>query len=94
MPRLGHELHVARGDSSLPRVLTRWAKIDVLILDDWGLTPLGAQERHDLLDVLEDRCGERSTLDRVVHTAHHIILNGESMRKKRSPLTRGPDSAT
>src|SRR5205809_858372 len=29
---------------------------------DWGLTPLGAQERHDLLEVLEDRCGERSTI--------------------------------
>jgi DNA replication protein DnaC len=33
-------------------------------------------------------------LDRVVHAAHHIILKGESMRKKRSPLTNGTDSAT
>ena len=62
VPRLAHELHVARGDGSLPRLLSRWAKIDVLILDDWGLTPLGAQERHDLLEVLEDRCGEHSTI--------------------------------
>jgi len=118
VPRLAHELHVARGDGSLPRLLTRWAKIDVLILDDWGLTPLGAQERHDLLEVLEDRCGERATiiagqlpvknwhtyigdpavadaaLDRVVHSAHQIVLKGESMRKKRSTLTNQPDSAT
>ncbi len=62
VPRLAHELHIARGDGSLPRLLSRWAKIDVLILDDWGLTPLGAQERHDLLEVLEDRCGEHSTI--------------------------------
>ena len=62
VPRLAHELHVARGDGSLPRLLSRWAKIDVLILDDWGLTPLGAQERHDLLEVLEDRYGEHSTI--------------------------------
>ena len=118
VPRLAHELHIARGDGSLPRLLGRWAKIDVLILDDWGLTPLGAQERHDLLEVLEDRCGEHSTiiagqlpvknwhtyigdpavadaaLDRVVHNAHHLMLKGESMRKKHSTLTNATDSAT
>jgi DNA replication protein DnaC len=62
VPRLLHELQVARADGSFPRVLARWAKTDVLILDDWGLAPLGAPERHDLLEVIEDRHGERSTV--------------------------------
>lgn len=62
IPRLGHELNVARGDGSFPRLLARWAKTDVLILDDFGLVPLGAQERQDLLEVIEDRHGERSTV--------------------------------
>ena len=60
VPRLVQELQVARGDGSYPRLLARWAKTDVLILDDFGLTALGAQERHDLLEVIEDRHGERS----------------------------------
>jgi DNA replication protein DnaC len=54
-PRLLHELHVAHGDGSLLRLLPRWAKTDVLILDDWGLAPLGPQARQDLLEVIEDR---------------------------------------
>jgi DNA replication protein DnaC len=62
VPRLCQELHVARGDGSLPRMLARLAKTDVLILDDWGLVPLGTQERQDLLEVIEDRHGERSTI--------------------------------
>ena len=62
VPRLLHELQVARADGSFPRLLARWAKTDVLILDDWGLAPLGAPERHDLLEVIEDRHSERSTV--------------------------------
>ena len=38
------------------------AKTDLLILDDWGLAPLGQAERNDLLEVLDDRVGTRSTL--------------------------------
>ena len=45
-----------------PELLARWAKTDVLILDDWGLAPLGAQDCHDLLEVIEDRHAERSTV--------------------------------
>lgn len=62
VPRLLHELEVARGDGSYPRLLNRWAKTDLLILDDWGLSPLGAQGGRDVLEVLEDRHGIRSTL--------------------------------
>ena len=62
VPRMLSEMHIAHGDGSLPRLLARWAKTDVLILDDWGLAPLITQHRHDLLEVIEDRHGERSTI--------------------------------
>jgi len=40
----------------------RSRKPDLLILDDWGLPPLGDRERRDLLEVIEDRTGRRATL--------------------------------
>jgi DNA replication protein DnaC len=36
--------------------------MDVLLLDDWGLAPTQDQERRDLLEILEDRYGSRSTI--------------------------------
>jgi DNA replication protein DnaC len=60
VPRLVQEIQIARGDGSYPRLLARWAKTDVLILDDFSLAALGAQERDDLLEVIEGRHGERS----------------------------------
>lgn len=62
LSRLLHELQLARGDGSWPRLLARWAKTDVLIIDDWGITPLITQSRSDLLEIIEDRHGERSTV--------------------------------
>lgn len=60
--RLFHDLHVARGDGSYTRVLARLAKLDLLVVDDWGLAALTGPERHDLLEVLEDRSERASTL--------------------------------
>jgi DNA replication protein DnaC len=60
--RLLEELRLARGDGSLPRKFTSLAKIDLLVLDDFGLKPLTSAEKHDLLEVIEDRHGLRSTL--------------------------------
>jgi DNA replication protein DnaC len=112
VPRLLNELVVARADGSLSRFLSKVAKTDVLVLDDWGLAPLADQERRDILEVLEDRYGNRSTivasqlpasgwhkiigeptvadaiLDRLVHNAHVIKLQGESVRKSRKGLTK------
>jgi DNA replication protein DnaC len=62
MPRLLSELATARGDGSYGRLLQQLAKTDLLILDDWGLAPLGDRERRDLLEVIEDRSGRRATL--------------------------------
>jgi len=60
--RLLDELALAHADGTYPRLLTRFARIDLLVLDDWGLAPPKDQERRDLLEVLEDRYGQRSTL--------------------------------
>ena len=55
-------LRIARGDGSFGKKLLQLAKTDLLILDDFGLKPLQQSERHDLLEVIEDRHGSRSTL--------------------------------
>ena len=62
VPRLIDELAVARADGSYGKLLTRIGRTDVLILDDWGLTPLSDTGRRDLLEVIEDRHGHRSTM--------------------------------
>ena len=62
VPRLLDELALAHADGTYTRLLGRLAKIDVLVLDDWGLAPLREQERRDLLEILEDRYGARSTI--------------------------------
>lgn len=60
--RLFDELAQARGDGTYHVVLRRFAKAQVLILDDFGLEILGVRERKELLEVLEDRYGVSSTI--------------------------------
>src|SRR5215831_8917710 len=55
--RLFHDLTLARADGTYLRVLAKLARLDVLIVDDWGLAPVQEQERRDLLEILEDRYG-------------------------------------
>ena len=62
LTRLLRELMIAKGDGQYPKLLNTLAKADVLILDDWGLLKLNAENRRDLLEVLEDRHGRRSTI--------------------------------
>ena len=61
-PRLFDELALARADGSYPRLLARFARIDVLVLDDWGLSPVADTDRRDLLEIMDDRHGLRSTI--------------------------------
>lgn len=61
-PRLHHDLAVARADGSYGRLLARLAKTELLVIDDFALTPLKDQERRDLLEILEDRHERASTL--------------------------------
>ena len=62
VPRLFEALAIAKGDGRHARLLKSIAKIDVLILDDWGLGILAPTERRDLLEILEDRHGRGSTI--------------------------------
>ena len=60
--RLFDDLRLARADGTYGRLLGKLARMDVLLLDDWGLAPPQDQERRDLLEILEDRYGSRSTI--------------------------------
>ena len=62
LPRLFQELAVARGDGRYPRVLRALARVELLVLDDWGTLSLADEQRRDLFEVLEDRYDRRSTL--------------------------------
>jgi DNA replication protein DnaC len=61
-PKLCEDLALARGDGRHPRLIKSLGRADLLILDDFGLEPLDAGARHDLLEILEERYGRRSTI--------------------------------
>src|SRR5882724_2073018 len=117
VPRLFDALALARGDGRHARLLKTIARVELLILDDWGLTTLTNDQARDLLEIVDDRHNRGSTivtsqlpvdhwheaianptiadaiLDRLVHNAHRLTLNGGSMRKaaaKRSGLDARP----
>ncbi len=62
IPRLFADLALARGDGRYARLMRAVGGVKLLILDDWGLEPLGAEQRHDLLEIVEDRYGRGATL--------------------------------
>lgn len=108
LPRLLGELALAKVDGTYGSKLAALARARVLVLDDWGLHPLTDAARRDLLELLEDRYGQGSTivtsqlrvtgwheaigdptladaiLDRLVHNAHRLELDGPSVRKARA----------
>lgn len=60
--RLFENLGLAKGDGRYIKLLTGFAKTDLLVLDDFGLVKLNREHQHDLLEILEDRHGLKSTL--------------------------------
>jgi DNA replication protein DnaC len=62
LPRLLDELRLAHADGRAAQLMTSWARIDVLVLDDLGLRPLTPAQTGDLLEVIEDRHQRRSTI--------------------------------
>jgi DNA replication protein DnaC len=108
VPRLMAALALARGDGRYANLLRSLARVNLLILDDWGPEPLGPEQRRDLLEIVEDRYDTGSLLitsqlpiarwyeiigdptladailDRVVHNAYRIELQGDSLRKRRA----------
>ncbi len=62
LPRLFEELRLAKADGRYGKLMLSYAKTDLLVLDDWGLTPMTDPQRRDLLELLEDRYGRKSTI--------------------------------
>ena len=62
MSKLFEDMALAKGDGRYLKLLTTLAKTDILVLDDFGLAPLNQEQRHDLLEILEDRNSIKSTL--------------------------------
>jgi DNA replication protein DnaC len=111
VPRLFADLELAHGDGRFRRLFRTLVKADLLILDDFGPERLTANQRRDLMEIIEDRHGRRSTaitsqlpvekwhevideptfadaiLDRIVHNAHRIKLDGPSLRKTKVPAS-------
>jgi DNA replication protein DnaC len=59
---LFRDLALARADGSLRNLLLRLSKVDVLVVDDWAMTPLAESESRDFWEICEDRCQARSLL--------------------------------
>jgi DNA replication protein DnaC len=107
LPRLLEQIAIGRGDGRYERILKSLSKLDLLIIDDFGLKKLAREQSEDLLEIVEDRHNLRSTLitsqlpvdrwhaiiadptladailDRLVHAAYRIALDGDSLRKKK-----------
>ena len=62
VPRLVHDLALARADGTYRNELQRLARFDVLVLDDFLIGPIKDSERRDLLEVIEDRYDRSSTV--------------------------------
>lgn len=62
LPRLWQELKIAKANGTYLSWLSQLAKIDCLILDDWGLVAPDPERRQDLLEILDDRYQKRSTI--------------------------------
>ena len=62
VPRLFRDLAVARGDGRYTKMLAAFARVDLMILDDWGTARLTDEQRRDVFEILEDRYDRKSTL--------------------------------
>jgi DNA replication protein DnaC len=62
LPRLFDALALGRGDGRHARLLKNLGRVELLILDDWGLAPMTAERRRDLLEIMDDRHGRGSTI--------------------------------
>lgn len=81
LPRLWHDLKVAKADGTFSKWLSQLSKIDIIILDDWGLTPLEDEQKRDLLEILDDRYQRSSTIitSQLPTSNWHEYLNQETL---------------
>lgn len=111
LPELLDELIIARAENQFKKAVKRYAKADLLILDEWLLRPLTIEQAYDLLEIIEARTKHGSTIfctqydtdgwydrintdptqdspisdsimDRIVHNAYVISIEGISMRER------------
>lgn len=77
LPRLWHELKIAKADGTYSEWLAKTAKINVLVLDDWGLAAIDDEQRRDLLEILDDRYQRSSVIitSQLPTTHWHEYLN-------------------
>jgi DNA replication protein DnaC len=62
VPRLGEELRIRHANGTFTRWLDTLKNTDVLLLDDWGMAAMDSQTRADLLEIIDDRAGQRATI--------------------------------
>jgi DNA replication protein DnaC len=60
--RLFQECALAHADGTIVRLLAKIARVDVLVIDDFAMAAIPSDRRNDLLEILEDRYGQRSTI--------------------------------
>jgi DNA replication protein DnaC len=60
LPRMLEDLEIARETGHLILARTQLARVKLLVLDDWGVNPLGRRARQDLLEVIDDRVNNGS----------------------------------
>jgi DNA replication protein DnaC len=60
--RLFQECALAHADGTIVKLLSKLARVDVLVIDDFAMSAMPADRRNDLLEILEDRYGQRSTI--------------------------------
>ena len=62
VPRLQEELRIRHGSGAFGKWLVQLAKIDVLLLDDWGMGAIDSATRSDLLEIIDDRAANKATI--------------------------------
>ncbi len=79
LKELLEKLFMAQADGSYRKLINKFKAADLLILDDWGLEPLNAQQRSDLLELIDARYDHKSTLiTSQLPIAHWYEMIGES----------------
>ncbi len=115
-PKLFRELQNAQADGSLLKLLKKLSRAALIVLDDFGIAAVTGKQYRDLLEILDDRHGQGSTLitsqfpvdewhgvindatvadailDRLVHNAYRLKLEGESLRKTKASLKASSNS--
>ncbi len=102
------QIMLAQAEGNYPRLVSKFSKIHLLVIDEWLRNPLSAKDAKEILDLVDERYGKLSTvfcsqlpvknwhesiqdptaadaiMDRIIHNAHRIELQGDSLRKNNT----------